>query len=187
MTQLCDNAQWTDILLALTTNSLLSVKTLADKGYTTIFHAGDKGASVHQEKDVNIYYTNVAVLQGWRDNNGLWQVPLVDNNDVKPQSIMCNDKWMHRIQNVYELPSTEKIIRFLRAELGFPTKAMLLMAIKNGNLTTFLGLTYGALSRFFPKSDKMQKGHMKQVKAEVRSIKVVNEDSILQSQPSDII
>ena len=34
-------------------------------------------------------------------------------------------------QNVYELPTTEKVVRYLHAALGFPTKATMLKAIRN--------------------------------------------------------
>jgi hypothetical protein len=64
--------------------------------------------------------------------------------------------------NVYELPSTKEVVRFLHAALGFPTKATLLTAIRNGNLVTFPALNVSNVTKHFPESDKMHKGHMKQ-------------------------
>eukprot|EP00804_Cyclotella_cryptica_P014672 CCRYP_012702-RA/>CCRYP_012702-RA protein AED:0.39 eAED:0.45 QI:0/0/0/1/1/1/2/0/172 len=49
-------------------------------------------------------------------------------------------------------------IRYLHAVLGFPTKNTLLAAIRNGNLTTFPGLTSANITKHFPESDETQKG-----------------------------
>ncbi len=34
--------------------------------------------------------------------------------------------------NVYELPSTEKIVKYLHTALGFPTKSTMMKAIRSG-------------------------------------------------------
>jgi hypothetical protein len=86
--------------------------------------------------------------------------------------------------SVYELPSTKEVVRFLHAALGFPTKATLLTAAKHGNLVTFPGLTPENISRHFPESEETQKGHIKQTRQGVRSTKVVDEDAMLNFQPS---
>jgi hypothetical protein len=86
--------------------------------------------------------------------------------------------------NVYELPSTKEVIRFLHAALGFPTKATLLTAIRNGNLVTFPALNVSNVNKHFPESNETQKGHMKQVKQDVRSTKVIDEDAMLEFKPT---
>ena len=43
--------------------------------------------------------------------------------------------------NVYDLPTTEKVVRYLHACLGFPTQATILKAVKNGWLIGWPGLT----------------------------------------------
>ena len=60
-----------DILIEMQNNSLLSVVKLADAGYTTIFHAGDGGVTVHWAGDVYIKVKKEAILQGWRGESGL--------------------------------------------------------------------------------------------------------------------
>ena len=80
---------------------------------------------------------------------------------------------------VYELPSTKEIVRFLHAVLGYPTQATLFTAAQHGNLVTFPGMTPQNISRHFPESDETQKGHMKQTKQGVRSMKIVDEDAML--------
>ncbi|KAL7474509.1 hypothetical protein ACHAW6_000483, partial [Cyclotella cf. meneghiniana] len=76
-----------------------------------------------------------AILQGCRDENGLWHVPLAE-----PTSLLRHPVG-HCINNVYDLPSTAHAVQYLHAAISFPTKNTLLAAICNGNLTTFPWLT----------------------------------------------
>ena len=165
MTQLCTPARQTHILPALSPNSLLSVGTFADHGYVTIFHEGHKGAAINDHNDITITSKRPAILQGCRDENGLWHIPLTE-----PTSILCHPVG-HCINNVYDLPSTAHVVQYLHAALGFPTKNTLLAAICNGNLTTFPGLTSANIMKHFPESDVMQKRHMKQIQQGLRSTK----------------
>jgi hypothetical protein len=143
--------------------ALMSVKQLADQGYTTIFHPYLEGASVHDNDSFELVIHKPPLLQAWREKGGLWTVPLADEVAM----------------NVYELPSTKEVIRFQHAALGFPTKATLLAAIRHKNLITFPGMTTENVNKFFPESDETQKGHMKQTKQGVRSTKVIDEDVLL--------
>ena len=61
-------------------------------------------------------------------------VPLDDNNNVSPELDV-----VETAMNVYELPSTKEVVRFLHVALGYPTKATLLTVTQNGNLVTFPG------------------------------------------------
>jgi len=47
----------------------------------------------------------------------------------------------------------------------------LLAAIRNGNLTTFPGLTAANVAKHFPESDETQKGHIKQIQQGIQSTK----------------
>ena len=78
--------------------------------------------------------------------------------------------------NVYELPSTQEVVRSLHIAFGFPTKSTLLKAIRHNNLTSFPGLTTKNVNKFFPESDKMQKGHMCQTRQGVQSTKAKEEE-----------
>ncbi len=157
MTQLCILARQTHILPVLSSNLLLSIRTFADNEYVTIFHEGNKGAMVHDHNNITITSKKPAILQGCRDKIGLWRVPLTE-----PTSILRHPVG-HCINNIYDLPSTAHLIRYLHAALSFPTKNTLLAAICNGNPTTFPGLTSANVMKHFPKSNEMQKGHMKQI------------------------
>eukprot|EP00956_Cyclotella_meneghiniana_P000110 scaffold196_cov26-Cyclotella_meneghiniana.AAC.2 len=61
--------------------------------------------------------------------------------------------------NVYDLPSTERVIRYLHAAAGFPTKSTWLKAIGKG---------FKNVNKYFPESEETQKGHMRQIRSGVR-------------------
>ena len=173
MTQLTADARKTDILPALTTNSLMSVKVLADNGYTTVFHPHDGGAAVLSPDSFELKVKGEPILSGYRDEQGLWRIPLVADTNSEEKGMLIKDERFHAeaIHNVYELPSMQQVVRFLHAALGFPTKQTLIAAINNGHLNTFPGLTAHNVSKHFPESDETQKGHMKQQRQGTRSTK----------------
>jgi hypothetical protein len=169
------------ILPALQPNSVLSVKQLADNAYITIFHPHGIGVTVHDEKDVKLTLQQTALLQGWRDRQGLWQValkPTVTNLNTDTIA-MDRPTPTEVINNVYELPSTQELVAYLHAVLGYPTKATLLEAARRGFLATFPGLTIENINKFFPESVETQKGHMRQQQQGVRSTKLRDEDATL--------
>ena len=98
LTQLKEVAQCTHILPGLACDSLMSVKVLADNGYTTIFHPDDIGVTVHDSNNIKLTSTKPLLLQGWRNDQGLWMVPLaLQTHDVATLDLAAN---------VYDLPST---------------------------------------------------------------------------------
>ena len=105
-------------------------------------------------------------------------VPLDEEQSVSPELDVPETA-----MNVYELPSTKEVVRFLHAAPGYATKATLLTAAQNGNLVTFPGLTPENINRLFPESAETQKGHMRQTRQGVRSTKVIDEDAMLGVQP----
>ncbi|KAL7476769.1 hypothetical protein ACHAW6_002606, partial [Cyclotella cf. meneghiniana] len=171
-------AKQATVVPAIKQDALLSVRQLADSGYTTVFHPHNQGCTVHDVNSLKLTTSTPALLQGWREAGGLWTVPLPTNTSISP-SLNVEEVAL----NAYELPSTKEVVRFLHAALGFPTKATLLTAIRHGNLVTFPGLTTSNITKHFPESDETQKGHMKQGKQGVRSTKVKDEDAMLQFKP----
>eukprot|EP00804_Cyclotella_cryptica_P029656 CCRYP_019045-RA/>CCRYP_019045-RA protein AED:0.39 eAED:0.39 QI:0/-1/0/1/-1/1/1/0/453 len=159
--------------------ALMSVSTLVNNGYTTVFLPGHQGVHIYCAEDVNISPSAPPSLQGWRDNRGLWMVPIDDAPAISPSIDITESA-----NSVYELPSTNEVVRFLHAASGYPTKATLLQAAKHGNLITFPGLTPENIAKHFPESNETQKGHMKQTKQGIRSTKVVDEDAMLAVRPS---
>ena len=150
----------------MSTQALISVRQLEDQGYTTVFHPSLQGATVHNNNSFKLVTNKPPLLQAWKDNGGLCTVPLVEEKAL----------------NIYKLPSTKEVIRFGHAALGFPTKASLLKAICHNNLVTFPEMTVNNVNKFFPESNKTQKGHMRQSRQGVRSTKVIDEDAMLESE-----
>ena len=66
----------------LSKEGLMSMKVLADNGYTTIFHAYSNRVTVHENKDVKIILSRPPALQGWSNLKELWVVPLADKNRI---------------------------------------------------------------------------------------------------------
>ena len=116
--------------------ALMSMATLANNGYTTVFLLGHKGLNVFHANDVDISSIAPPALQGWRDDRGLWMVPVTDETTIS-QNIDVAKTAM----SVYDLPNTKEVVRFLHAALGTPTRATLLTAAQHGNLVTFPGMT----------------------------------------------
>lgn len=143
MTQLHDAAWETYILPTLQSNKLMSVEVLADNGHTTIFHPYQQEATVHANNDVTITITKDTLLQVWWHAQGLWHIPLIDNvTDLATHTITwdCPAPSV-AVNSIYELPTTEHMVRYLHAALGFPTKATPLSTAHKGNLARFPGLT----------------------------------------------
>ena len=131
--QLTNKAREVDVLPGLK-RLLLSVSEMAEEGYATVFHPGDKGVTIHKEDMFTITTSKPPVPQGCKNNPAkLWtvSVPQSSNND--------------EVCNVYCLPSIQQSIKYLHAATRFPTRDEWLDAIKAGNYTTWPGLTTTAV------------------------------------------
>ena len=73
--------------------------------------------------------------------------------------------------SVYELPSTEKMVRWYHASAGYPLKATWLKAIKMGFYATWPMLTVKAVNKHFPDSAETAKRHTRIIKSGVQSTK----------------
>ncbi len=101
----------------------MSVSTLANNGYTTVFLPGQEGVDVFRANNVVISSsTTPPALQGWWDGRGLWMVPIVDEPPISPGLDVAE-----AAMGVYELPSTKEVMRFLHAALGYPAQASTLL------------------------------------------------------------
>ena len=102
-----------DILPGLQHNWLASVGKLSDAGYCTIFMPGNQGVPVIGGNNVKIHVSGEAVLRGWRDPQGLWRVPLDDDNimTLSPQRL-C--KWISQ-QQQYFWPTLHRANNYILA------------------------------------------------------------------------
>jgi hypothetical protein len=83
--QLSLGARHAHVLPHLTMHSLASVPKLADAGYTTVFHPGNLGMTIHSRRSISIRQRCKPVLQGWRDENGLWNLGYNDPSVMSKQ------------------------------------------------------------------------------------------------------
>jgi hypothetical protein len=69
--QLKASARKALVVPELSTMALMSVKQLADQGYTTVFHPYLKGIMVHNNDSFRLVTTKLPLLQGWHDKRRL--------------------------------------------------------------------------------------------------------------------
>jgi hypothetical protein len=158
--QLTEAAREADILPGLK-RLLLSMNKMAEEGYTTIFHPGEEGVTIHKEGTVNITTSEPPVLEGCK------------NNPAKLSTVSAtqNTKNCEEASNVYSLPSIQQSIKYLHAAAGFPVKQTWIDAIKYGNFVTWPGLTTTTVRKHFPDLDETQQGLMKKQRRGVRSMR----------------
>ena len=97
-----------NIILDLEHNSLLSGSKFADASYVS--NLAPKEVLIYDGKDLTINVSSEAILRGWREKTGLWQVTL--QNNVPPQKsqyLLLNKESEEAITNVCKLPSTENL------------------------------------------------------------------------------
>ena len=92
--------------------NLGSVSKFSDAGYTTVFHPGEEGVTIHEPNTFKITTTMSPNLQGCK-SKGLWTV-IVDNTEQVG--------FRQKVNNVYNIPSTKESVRYLHAAAGFPVK-----------------------------------------------------------------
>jgi hypothetical protein len=162
--------------------SLISTVKFAEAGYITIFDRDE--VNIYDERDTIIKVSRAAILRGWRElgTNDLWRIPLVpvirnNNTDTiivkqPPSEFLPNRPApAEAIHNVYELKSQPELIRYPHAAAGFPTKPTWYKVVKNGQFTSWPGLTAPAVAKYFLKSKETIKGHARKMRSGLRSTK----------------
>ena len=128
---------------------------------------GGQWVQVFDANKVKVNITAESVLQGHRDKQGLWRVPI----DNKEYVSLNNDELAQAINNVFGLQSVEQTIIYLHACIGFPTKRTWLKAIKKGNFVGWPLVTRENVSKYFPQSEETEKGHRNHKQQGIRSTK----------------
>ncbi len=136
-------AREADVLPGLK-RSLLSVNKMSEEGYTTIFHPGEDGVTIHKEGTLTITTSAPPVLKGKKTKAAkLWTISATDTAENNDET-----------NNIYSLPSIPHTFWYLHATTGFPVKETWLDSIKAGNYVTWPGVTTTAVRKHFPDSDK---------------------------------
>jgi hypothetical protein len=147
--QLTSNVREADILPGCRI-PLVSINKLAKEGYTTVFHPGETGVTIHKLGTIMIAMTKPPILQGCISKEAkLWTLS-TENKTRK--------EWAN---NVYNLPSINQTVKYLHTAAGFPDEDTWPKAIKAENFNTWPTITPCMVRRHFPESEKAQKGHMK--------------------------
>jgi len=86
----------------------MSVATLANNGYTTIFVPGQQSVNVFYANNVKISAIAPPALHGWRDDRGFLMVIVSDEAKIptNSQSIDIAETAM----SVYDLPNTKEVV-----------------------------------------------------------------------------
>ena len=64
--------------------------------------SGGEGVQVFDANESKITVTGDAVLRGWRDNHGLWQVPVGDES--KSDIALTREELNKSLHNVFDIP-----------------------------------------------------------------------------------
>jgi hypothetical protein len=156
--QMSDKAREADVLPGLK-RSLMSINKISQEGYTTVFHPGKAGVTIHKPGTIKIITSKPPVLQGYKTNKAkLWTVTAGQGPPGKEET-----------NNVYSLLSIPQLVKYLHAAARFSVEDTWYKAVKAGNFITWPGLTPEAVRKHFPESDKTQQGHMKKQCQGVRS------------------
>ena len=112
---------------------------------------------------------------GKKSLNALYSVP---STTATIHHIACSTaadrpSSLDTINNVYELPSIERAVRYLHGAVVFSPKETWLKHIRNGHYLTWPHITVKNVNKHFPESEESQKGHMRNVRQGVRSTKTL--------------
>ncbi len=129
---------------------------LSKEGYTTVFHPGEAGVTIHRLEMITIVMTKPPILQRCKSKGAkLWTV----SAETKTRKEQAN--------NVYNLPLISQTVKYLHTAAGFSVEDTWTKAIKAGNFNTWPTITPSTVQQHFPESDETQKGHMKKQRQRV--------------------
>jgi hypothetical protein len=141
------------ILPGLVHNSLISVGQLCDNGCSITF----------TQEQVTASKNGKCVMYGSQDpRSRLWQVDLKQIFETK--QVQCN--------HAHDNSNHKDLINYLHAACFIPVKSTWITAIKNGNFTSWPGLTEHAVEKHLSKSISTTKGHLNQQRQNARTTKV---------------
>jgi hypothetical protein len=151
----------------------MSVHKMGEEGYTTIFHPGEEGVTMHKPDTLTIATTETPILQGCKPRGAkLWTISVESETNTE------------QTNNAYHLPLISQTVKYHHAAAGVPVADTWIKAIEAGNYNTWPTITPSTVQRHFPESDKTQKGHMKKQHQGVRSTRVLAETTDVTNAPA---
>jgi hypothetical protein len=152
-------ARQAHILPGLDQHSLLSVGQMCDSGCSVTFTASK----------VTVTNGDSTILTGQRDKeSSLWRVPLDPGTPL-------NVGQGHSAHNVYEQKSIQGTITYLHASCFIPVTDTWIKSIQNGHFATLPSVTVANVRKYLFKSDATAKGHINQIRQNIRSTQPVVE------------
>ena len=176
-------ARTVDIVPALKGNSLLSGGKFAEAGYISICDGEEVNIYDGRTAKI-VVSEEAVLKGWRCPHSNLWRVPLREHVDNLNSDTLLLDgptgaDTLHAmysvptsaemlahielfsrpdpaeaINNLYELPSIEKAIRYLHGAAGFPTKETWLKAIRNGHYSSWPLVNVKNVNRYFPESEE---------------------------------
>ncbi len=102
---------------------------------STVLIFTEEGVNVFKEEDILITCKGEPILIGIRDNQGQYQIPLMQQRGYwqpRPPYKQAQ-KALRQANSVYDLPSTKQAIKWMHAISGYLVKSTWLKAIKAEN------------------------------------------------------
>jgi hypothetical protein len=163
LTDLPNQARQAHILPGLVHNSLISVGQLCDNGCSVTF----------AQDQVTVSKNEKCVMYGSRDpKSRLWLVDLKQRFETK--HVQCN--------HAHDSNNQKDLINYLHAACFSPVKSTWITAIKNGNFSSWPGLTEHAVEKHLSKSTSTTKGHLNQQRQNARTIKI-KDAKVIDTEP----
>jgi hypothetical protein len=153
LTDLPPQAGQAHILPGLVHNSLISVGQLCDNECSVTFN----------QDQVTVSKNRKHLTYGTRDpKSRLWRVNL--KQKFETENVHCN--------HAHDNNNKKDLINYLHAACFSPVKSTWITAIKNGNFSSWPGLTEHAVEKHLSKSTSTTKGHLNQQRQNARTTNI---------------
>jgi hypothetical protein len=160
LTDLPPQARQAHTLPGLVQKLLISVGKLCNNGCSVTF----------TQDQVTVSKNEKCVMYGSRDPKScLWRVDLKKIFETNP--VQCN--------HTHDNSNQKDLINYLHAACFSPVKSTWISAIKNGNFSSWTGLTEHAVEKNLSKSTSTEKGHLNQQRQNARTTKIKDAKAIV--------
>jgi hypothetical protein len=159
-------ARTVHIINGLVNHPLLSCGQMCDAGYKVLF---DEGKAIVIEANITVH--GRVTMDGQLDHTtGLWTVPL--DNKVQKWANEYKKQRDEITSNVYEISKIYDAIQYIHSDAGSPAPSTFIKAIEAieaENFMTWPTLMAQYVKKYLDKSEGTKKGHMSQMRKNVRS------------------
>ena len=159
-------------------HSLVGIKPFAYAGCISVFHPHDEGVTIHRQEDVRIVFLAPPIVQGPREESGLWSIPFSNKPSTRGDLVYSTQRHHHKpptdsanlvqivqktlginegkqwmANNVYELPSIGQGIKWVHSVCGYPVKSTWTKAIRAGNFVGWPILTVENVHKHYTETE----------------------------------